>query len=68
MAAGRPRICVAVTGPDMAAIEAAEPLADLFEVRIDLIGEGWQEVARRLKKPWLACNRREAEGGPLSGP
>jgi 3-dehydroquinate dehydratase-1 len=47
----------------MAAVEKAEPLADLFEVRIDLIGEGWREVAGRLKKPWLACNRRAEEGG-----
>jgi 3-dehydroquinate dehydratase-1 len=63
VAAGSPRICVAVTGADAAAIEKAAPQADLFELRIDLIGEAWRELAGRLKKPWLACNRRAAEGG-----
>jgi 3-dehydroquinate dehydratase type I len=38
-------------------------MVDLFEVRIDLIGAGWREVAGRLKKPWLACNRRAEQGG-----
>jgi 3-dehydroquinate dehydratase type I len=32
-------------------------------VRIDLIGEGWVYVARKLKKPWIACNRSSDEGG-----
>ena len=63
MAGNRPRICVSITGGDMAAVEKAAPLADLFEVRIDLIGRAWREVAGRLKKPWLACNRRAEEGG-----
>jgi 3-dehydroquinate dehydratase type I len=60
-------VCVAITSGDLAAIEMAAPLADLFEVRIDLIGAGWREVAGRLKKPWLACNRRAAEGGNWTG-
>jgi 3-dehydroquinate dehydratase type I len=47
----------------MAVIEKATPMVDLFEVRIDLIGAGWREVAGRLKKPWLACNRRAEQGG-----
>lgn len=63
----RPRICVAITGADTAFIEKAAPLADLFEVRIDLIGKDWRKVAGRLKKPWLACNRRAAEGGGWRG-
>jgi 3-dehydroquinate dehydratase-1 len=67
VAGNRPRICVSITGGDMAAIEKAAPLADLFEVRIDLIGKGWRELAGRLKKPWLACNRRAAEGGGWRG-
>jgi 3-dehydroquinate dehydratase I len=58
---------VSIVGADPAAIERAEPLADLFEVRIDLIGGGWREVAGRLEKPWLACNRRAAEGGRWRG-
>jgi 3-dehydroquinate dehydratase type I len=63
----RPRICASITGTDTAAIEKAEPLADLFEVRIDLIGAEWREVAGRLRKPWLACNRRAEEGGKWQG-
>ena len=63
----RPRICAAITNTDLKAIAAVEPLADLFEVRIDLIGEGWQDVARRLKKPWIATNRTPEEGGKWQG-
>jgi 3-dehydroquinate dehydratase type I len=67
VAGNRPRICAAITGGDTAAIERAAPLVDLFEVRLDLIGKGWREVAGRLKKPWLACNRRAEEGGKWQG-
>ena len=63
MAGTKPRICVSITDRDPAAVEKVAPLADLFEVRIDLIGGGWREVAGRLKKPWLACNRRAEQGG-----
>jgi len=38
-------------------------LVGLYEVRIDLIGQGWTEVALKLRKPWIACNRRADEGG-----
>lgn len=60
-------ICTVVTGSDIAAIEAARPFTDIFEVRIDLVGPKWPEVARRLDKPWLACNRLAAEGGSWQG-
>ncbi len=59
----KPSICVAIVNNDLRAIKEIEPLVDLFEVRIDLIGEGWQDVARQLEKPWIACNRRQEEGG-----
>jgi 3-dehydroquinate dehydratase type I len=49
------------------AVKKVEVLADLFEVRIDLIGDGWREMAGRLKKPWIACNRRSEEGGNWQG-
>ncbi|OGO43836.1 MAG: hypothetical protein A2137_02340 [Chloroflexi bacterium RBG_16_58_8] len=65
--AARPRICVTIVSNDPAAIKKVEPLADLFEVRIDLIGSGWREVAQNLKKPWIACNRRAEEGGKWKG-
>jgi 3-dehydroquinate dehydratase-1 len=59
---GKRRICAVITGSetDIAPIAA---MADLFEVRIDLIGNGWQEKAANLQKPWIACNRRKEEGG-----
>ena len=48
---------------DLEAVNEVKPFVDLFEVRIDLIGDGWQELAKQLNKPWIACNRRADEGG-----
>ena len=62
-----PRICAVVTSRDTASIKRAEPLADLFELRIDMLGEGWQAVAKQLIKPWIATNRLKAEGGLWEG-
>jgi len=59
----KPGICAVIINKDLAAIREVEPLVDLFEVRIDLIGYGWPEVAKQLKKPWIACNRPLKEGG-----
>ena len=67
MAGNPPRICAAVVNTDVSALENVEPLVDLFEVRIDLIGKRWQEVVSRLKSPWIACNRRTEEGGKWNG-
>lgn len=63
MAGAKPRICASIIAADLASIQKVEPLVDLFEMRIDIIGTGWRETARRLKKPWIACNRRAEEGG-----
>ena len=63
----RPRICAVIVSKDLAAIKAIEPLVELFEVRIDLIGDGWQEVVKQLHKPWIACNRSAEEGGKWEG-
>jgi len=63
----RPRICAAIVNKDLAAIKAIEPAVELFEVRIDLIGDGWQEVVKQLHKPWIACNRSAEEGGKWEG-
>jgi len=63
----KPKICVPIIDDDPAALKRVAPLADLFEVRIDLIGKGWREVAGHLPKPWLACNRRAEEGGKWRG-
>jgi len=59
----RPRICAVIVTNDSKAVEEVEPFVDLFEVRIDLIGDGWQELVKQLKKPWIACNRSVEEGG-----
>lgn len=56
------RICAVITARDTD-ISQIPAMADLFEVRIDLLGKGWQETAASLPKPWLACNRRREEGG-----
>lgn len=63
----RPRICAVIVNDDPAAAREVEPLVDLFEVRIDLIGDGWSELAKQLTKPWIACNRRAEEGGSWRG-
>ncbi len=59
----RPKICATIVGNNPKSIREVEPLVDLYEVRIDLIGDGWQEVVSQLKKPWVACNRSADEGG-----
>ncbi len=59
----KPRICAVITDNDIDPVREIEPLVDLFEVRIDLIGEGWQNVAKQLRKPWIGCNRSAVEGG-----
>ncbi len=59
----KPRICAVIVDKDFDSVKQVEPLVDLFEVRLDLIGDGWQELARRLSKPWLGCNRIAGEGG-----
>ena len=59
----RPRICAVIVNKDLEAIRGVEELVELFEVRIDLIGDGWQELTRQLRRPWIACNRSADEGG-----
>jgi len=63
----KPVICGVIVDGDMAAIKEAEPLVDMYEVRIDLIGDGWQGLAGKLDKPWIACNRTVKEGGGWQG-
>jgi len=63
----KPRICAVITSKDIRGLKEVDPLVDLFEVRIDLIGDGWVEVARSIAKPWIACNRLADEGGRWTG-
>ena len=64
----KPKICASLVSADTGAIKEITPLVDFFEVRIDLIGAGWQELAKLLKKPWIACNRSAKEGGRAATP
>jgi len=59
----KPRICAVIVNNDLETVKAIEPFVDLFEVRIDLIGAGWQELVKQFKKPWIGCNRSTDEGG-----
>ncbi|APV43546.1 3-dehydroquinate dehydratase [Dehalogenimonas formicexedens] len=61
------KICGVITEADEAAIRAAAPLVNLFEVRIDLIGPEWPAVAGNLTSPWIATNRMAAQGGTWQG-
>ncbi len=63
----KPRICAVMVNNDPEAVREIEPFVDLFEARIDLIGDGWQELVKQFKKPWIACNRRVDEGGRWQG-
>jgi len=63
----KPRICAVIVDNDLEAVNEAKPFADLFEVRIDLIGDGWQELVKQLNQPWIACNRSSDEGGRWEG-
>ena len=63
----RPRICAVIVSNDLEAVKGVEPLVDLFEARIDLIGARWQELVKQLNKPWIACNRCAEEGGSWQG-
>jgi len=64
----KPSICAVVVANDLQLIKEAASVADIFEFRIDLIGEGWQELTRKPGKPWIATNRVPAEGGQWQGP
>jgi len=63
----RPRICGVIVSDDLEMVKRFEPFVELLEVRIDLIGDGWQEVAARLERPWIACNRSVSERGGWKG-
>ena len=58
-----PKVCAVITNADIETVKEIEPQVDLFEVRIDLIGDRWIDVVKGLKKPWIACNRLVDEGG-----
>jgi 3-dehydroquinate dehydratase type I len=63
----KPKICAVVVSDDHDAVQKAEALADMLELRLDLVGSGWQELARRLHKPWIATMRDSAHRGKFTG-
>jgi len=63
----KPRICAVIISDDTETIKKAEAPADMLELRMDLIGGGWPEVARRLHKPWIATMRDSAHRGKFTG-
>jgi len=63
----RVKLCASIMDTDINAVKKIEPIVDLFEVRIDLIGDSWTDIARQLTKPWIACNRMVEEGGKWDG-
>jgi 3-dehydroquinate dehydratase-1 len=67
LAEGNWRICASIVDNDLKAVERAGPMVDFFEIRIDLIGSVWRELVTGLPGPWIACNRRNEEGGRWQG-
>ncbi|HEX7475881.1 MAG TPA: type I 3-dehydroquinate dehydratase [Dehalococcoidales bacterium] len=58
-----PRICVSIVENNLELVKEIEPDVDLFEMRLDLIGPEWTDLVKFVKKPWIACNRSQEEGG-----
>ena len=59
-----PDICACITTiDDLDAALAVRDLVALYEVRMDLIGADWPQVAAVLRRPWIACNRLASQGG-----
>jgi 3-dehydroquinate dehydratase-1 len=63
----KPKICAVVMSDDVDTIKRAEALADMLELRMDLVGNRWQELARHLHKPWIATMRDSAHRGKFTG-
>jgi 3-dehydroquinate dehydratase I len=59
----KPKICATIVESNLDLIREFENEVDLFEVRLDLVGPGWPDMVKKIKKPWLACNRSPDEGG-----
>jgi 3-dehydroquinate dehydratase type I len=61
------KLCASITNTDIDALKEVESIVDMFEVRIDIIGDEWTKVVPYLTKPWIACNRMVEEGGKWEG-
>ncbi len=63
----RLKICAVITENNYQMAASVEKLVNFYEVRLDLIGDGWQEWVGKLNRPWIACNRVQEEGGKWLG-
>jgi 3-dehydroquinate dehydratase-1 len=63
----RPKICAVITENNFDLVAGVDRFVDLYEVRMDLTGDGWQEWVKRLRRPWIACSRLREEGGNWRG-
>lgn len=52
-------ICTSITENNAAILKRAEKFSDLIEIRIDLIGKGWEKLAKTCRLPWIACDRKK---------
>ena len=65
-------ICIPIVGPTQSKslqdIVAAEPLADILELRLDLMSDyDLDALLAASKKPCIVTNRTKREGGQFSG-
>ena len=64
----KPKICVVITRNDYEMLEKAiEYKPDLIEMRIDMIGNGWEDLTHECNLPWIATNRKKNQGGFWKG-
>jgi 3-dehydroquinate dehydratase-1 len=59
----QPKICGSIANENLELIHNSEQFVDYFELRLDLVGLEWDKIANSLKKPWIACNRSQKDGG-----
>jgi 3-dehydroquinate dehydratase-1 len=59
----KPRICLSIIENNPEAIRNVEAEVDWFELRLDILKDDWRKVAAGFRKPWIACNRSQEEGG-----
>jgi 3-dehydroquinate dehydratase I len=59
----KPMICLSLVNSNPEAVRQIEKEVDLFEVRLDILGDEWRKVTRVMTKPWIACNRSRDQGG-----
>jgi 3-dehydroquinate dehydratase-1 len=62
----QPKICAVITRENQQELLRSSG-ADLFELRIDLVGPDWPNIVESINRPWIATNRIADEGGGWRG-